>query len=161
MPEGLTESLTAALDARAREVEAVYREEGPASGPELEFRAEAKRRAAEEAAKGAYAAALGVLRDEEGRARDRRRLDLVARVTDLKDRLWVGEKLGLDTTPVMERFSEAQLAITERPARGGARESAGRRGPPEGAGRRAAPGSLEGYSDGTGLRPGRPPRRPF
>ncbi len=49
----------------------------------------------------------------------------------------------------------------ERPARGGARESAGRRGPPEGAGRRAAPGSLEGYSDGTGLRPGRPPRRPF
>lgn len=110
--EGLTEALTAALEARAREVEAAYHDEVAPSEPELQFRAEAKRRAIEEAGRGAYAAALGILRDEEARARDQWRVDLESRVTNLKDRLWVGEKLGLDTTPVMERFSEAQLAIT-------------------------------------------------
>ncbi len=111
--EGLTEALTAALEARTREVEAAYHDDvGTVGAAELEFRAQAKQRALEEAAKGGYAAALAILRDEEVRARDRWRLDLEARVTSLKDRLWVGEKLGLDTTPVMERFSEAQLALS-------------------------------------------------
>jgi hypothetical protein len=111
--EGLTEALSAALETRSREVEAAYHDAEPAEGAELQFRAEAKRRATEEAARGSYAAALGILREEEGRARDRWRLDLEGRVTTLRNRLWIGEKLGLDTTPVMERFSEAQLALTD------------------------------------------------
>jgi hypothetical protein len=110
--DSLTQSLTAALETRGREVEAAYHDEGTVEGPELEFRAQAKRRATDEAARGSYAAALGILREEETRARDRWRLDLEGRVTTLKDRLWVGEKLGLDTTPVMERFSEAQLGLS-------------------------------------------------
>jgi hypothetical protein len=32
-------------------------------------------------------------------------------VAELKERVWVGEKLGLDTTPAMELLSEASLAL--------------------------------------------------
>jgi hypothetical protein len=58
-----------------------------------------------------YLGALDLLREEESRARERLRSDLAARVAALQDRLWIGEKIGVDTTPVMELFSEAKLAM--------------------------------------------------
>ncbi|MCI4361244.1 MAG: hypothetical protein L3J91_06025, partial [Thermoplasmata archaeon] len=60
---------------------------------------------------GAFADSLQVLKEEEARVVDLRRTELQARVTALRERLWIGEKLGLDTTPVMEIFSEGQLAL--------------------------------------------------
>jgi hypothetical protein len=103
--------LTQRLDARTGEVEALYRSEPSPSAAELEARDQARRRVAEERARGALPAALGIWAEEEARVVDGRRRELQARVTALRDRLWVGEKLGLDTTPVMELFSEAQRAL--------------------------------------------------
>jgi hypothetical protein len=106
-----TSALSARLDARTSEVEALYQSAGIASDDEVPLRDRARARVVEARGRQAYAEALGVLRDEESRITDLRRVALQGRVTALKERLWIGEKLGLDTTPVMEVFSEAQLAL--------------------------------------------------
>jgi hypothetical protein len=61
--------------------------------------------------RGAYADALAQLDAEEARGRESERATLEGKVAELKERLWVGERLGLDTTPAMERFSEAQISL--------------------------------------------------
>ncbi len=104
-----------ALDARVRsrtvELESLYVLTAEPSPTEVAFRDQALTRVKDEAARGAYAGAFATLRDEESRAREGLRAELQSRVAALKDKLWIGEKLGLDTTPVMELFSEAQLAV--------------------------------------------------
>ncbi len=96
---------------RIEELRALYALASEPSPTETAFRDQALARVEEEAGRGAFAAAFATLRDEETRGRERLRAELQARVTALKDRLWIGEKLGLDTTPVMELFSEANLAV--------------------------------------------------
>lgn len=61
----------------------------------------------------AYPEMLHLIEEEERRGEDSRRSRLETRVSELKDRLWVGERLGLDTTPAMERFSEARMALDQ------------------------------------------------
>jgi hypothetical protein len=60
---------------------------------------------------GDYGAALAIVREELEGARRHRRETLEAGLTQLKERLWVGERLGVDTTPVMQTFSEARVAL--------------------------------------------------
>jgi hypothetical protein len=74
-------------------------------------RAEVARQVAAAREKHEYAVALELLREEESRVHERMRQNLAHEVQELQDRLWVGEKLGIDTTPVMEVFSEAKLAL--------------------------------------------------
>jgi hypothetical protein len=58
-----------------------------------------------------YPRALVRIRAEEARTRENVRAELARRVQALQDRLWIGERIGVDTTPVMELFSEAKLAL--------------------------------------------------
>jgi len=106
-----TTAMTARIDARTSEVEALYREAGTAPEAEVQLRDAARGRIAEARGRAAYADALAVLRDEETRLEALRRTELERRVNGLRERLWIGEKLGIDTTPVMEIFSEGQLAL--------------------------------------------------
>jgi hypothetical protein len=55
--------------------------------------------------------ALRVLAGELEQARSRRREEITKAMTEFRDRLWVGERLGLDTTPAMQTFSEARVAL--------------------------------------------------
>ncbi|MCI4353958.1 MAG: hypothetical protein L3K06_01160, partial [Thermoplasmata archaeon] len=109
--ERTTSAMTARLDGRISELEAVYRSSGGNDANEPPLREAARARVAEARGRGAYAEALAVLQQEEARLAELRRADLQSRVTGLRERLWIGEKLGVDTTPVMEVFSESQLAL--------------------------------------------------
>jgi len=109
--DGTNEALTARLEVRLAEVQALHRTDRNPSEAEVELRTQAIARFTDERARGAYPQALETLRVEEARTRDMRRGALQTRVAALRDRLWIGEKLGLDTTPVMELFSEAQIAL--------------------------------------------------
>ena len=109
--DATTAAMNARLDGRIAELEALYRTSAADGATEAPLRESARHRVAEARTKGAYAEALGVLREEEARIAEHRRTDLQARVTALRERLWIGEKLGVDTTPVMEVFSESQLAL--------------------------------------------------
>ncbi|MCI4335170.1 MAG: hypothetical protein L3K04_06070, partial [Thermoplasmata archaeon] len=84
----------------------------PASGEvEVALRTEIARKVGDAREKQEFAGALELLREEESRVRERLKSRLLEEVQQLQDRLWVGEKLGIDTTPVMEVFSEAKLAL--------------------------------------------------
>ncbi|MCI4369688.1 MAG: hypothetical protein L3K09_09040, partial [Thermoplasmata archaeon] len=106
--EGALESL---LKDREEEVRSLYARAGAASAEEAEAREEHWRKFRGERERKSYVAALEVLREEGARATEAWRLELIRETNELKERLWVVEKLGLDTTPVMELFSEAQIAI--------------------------------------------------
>ncbi len=105
------ESLDRLLDARRRDLESVYEAHLEPGGPEAETRAQAQLGIEEARERREYGLALQRLSEEEARARLGRVATLERSVRLLKERLWVGEKLGLDTTPVMELFSEAKLAL--------------------------------------------------
>ncbi len=110
--DGATSGLNARYDARLAELEALYRDDpSPPSSSEATFRTDARSRASVEREQGNFGVALELLGGEAARLREVRRSALAARLVAFKDRLWIGEKLGLDTTPVMEVFSEAQLAL--------------------------------------------------
>ncbi|MCI4317235.1 MAG: hypothetical protein L3J96_01735, partial [Thermoplasmata archaeon] len=100
------------LAARWKAVEELYQEEvGTIGASEEEFRAQAAARLSAESGRHQYAAAFEVIREEGERVGERRRASLQRSVAELKERVWVGEKLGLDTTPAMELLSEASLAL--------------------------------------------------
>ena len=101
----------AAVDGRWREVEAEYGRAIHVPTAELSRREEAKRQLAALRERREYAAALGLIRAEHEVVRKQWREALEAQVTGFKDRLWVGERLGIDTTRVMQTFSEARVAI--------------------------------------------------
>ena len=54
--------------------------------------------------------ALDLLKSEAELSRRQRKESLEKQFGDFRDRLWVGERLGIDTTPVMQTFSEARVA---------------------------------------------------
>ncbi len=101
----------AVVDGRWRQTEAEYGRTAPPSTAEA-TRREALRRQLEEArARRDFAGALSLVRGELGTAQRRHREEIEGRMALFKDRLWVGERLGIDTTPVMQTFSEARVAI--------------------------------------------------
>lgn len=78
---------------------------------EKDRRDELLQRLTEQRARHAYAEGFETAREEETRLADARLNELRRRTKELEESLLVGEKLGLDTTPVMQLFSEARLAL--------------------------------------------------
>ncbi len=79
--------------------------------PETTHRAAFAERIRAERAERNFTVALDLLREEEAHARERVKTELARKIAELKERLLIGEKISLDTTPVMELFSEAKLAL--------------------------------------------------
>ncbi len=98
------------VDVRWREVEAESGRTGPATPGEAARREEVRTRVQELRRGRDYGAALDAIRTELEILHRRRREQVESRIADLKAQLWVGERLGLDTTPVMQTFSEARTA---------------------------------------------------
>lgn len=101
----------AVVDRRWREVEAELGRLPPGPPDETARREEVRRRLDVARARRDFAGALGLARSELELAHRRRREALDARMAEFKARLWVGERLGVDTTPVMQMFSEARVAL--------------------------------------------------
>jgi hypothetical protein len=104
-------ALGAALDARQDTLRGQYDRILSMDSAEKDRRAELLRRLSELRGRHAYLDAFETAREEEARLADTRLTELRRRTKDLEDSLLVGEKLGLDTTPVMQLFSEAKLAL--------------------------------------------------
>jgi hypothetical protein len=104
-------ALGAALDARQDTLRAQYDRILSVDTAEKDRRAEVLRRLSEQRGRRAYTEAFETAREEETRLSDTRLTELRRRTKDLEDSLLVGEKLGLDTTRVMQLFSEAKLAL--------------------------------------------------
>ncbi|MCI4322228.1 MAG: hypothetical protein L3K05_07995, partial [Thermoplasmata archaeon] len=105
------ESLERLIVARLRDLEALHGAGLEPTGPESEIRSKALLGIQEARERHDYHLAVQRLSEEETRARTLRASGLDRAVQQLKERVWVGEKLGLDTTPVMELFSEAKSAL--------------------------------------------------
>jgi hypothetical protein len=110
---GVLALLDRALADRMGEIERRYGS-GPAPPPpEVDRRSAWRETVSAAQARGAYADAFKAVAEEERHGRESTKTELEKRVSDLKDRLWVGERLGLDTTPAMQRFSEARAAVDQ------------------------------------------------
>jgi hypothetical protein len=96
---------------RKAELEIVYAEDGTPMDAEKELRAEVALRILSEAERRNYLSALQAIDEERRRVHDRRKGDLVAMITDFRNRMWVAERLRMDATPVMQLFSEAKAAL--------------------------------------------------
>jgi len=103
--------LDAVVDGRWREVEAEYLKTSEPPATEGERRAEVRTRLSELRSHHEFGPALALVRSELALARQRRREEIEREMAEFKDRLWVGERLALDTTPVMQTFSEARVAL--------------------------------------------------
>ena len=101
------------VDGRWREAEAAFARAGEPTPDELARRADLQKQLAEFRERRDLASALRLVRGEVDLARKRRHEELLGRMTGFKDRLWVGERLGVDTTPVMQVFSEARVALDQ------------------------------------------------
>jgi hypothetical protein len=101
----------AIVDGRWREVEAEYVRTSEAPPTEVDRRSEVRAQIASLRSRHDFGAALALVRSELDLARRRRREEIEREMAEFKDRLWVGERLALDTTPVMQTFSEARVAL--------------------------------------------------
>jgi HEPN domain-containing protein len=99
------------VDVRWREVEAELVRGPNPTDSELARRAEVSAKLGEYRSQGDFGSALSLVREELDIARRRRRDALEVGLVQLKERLWVGERMGVDTTPVMQTFSEARVAL--------------------------------------------------
>jgi len=99
------------VDGRWREVESEFTRAAQAPPAELARRDEVRHQLAGLREHREFAAALALVRAELDLVRRRRREELEHRMSEFKARLWVGERLGVDTTPVMQTFSEAGVAV--------------------------------------------------
>ncbi|HEV2166177.1 MAG TPA: hypothetical protein VGS23_04265, partial [Thermoplasmata archaeon] len=106
-------ALDESLTARLSRIESRRAELGSPTPEEAARRAEWAGGLETARANHAYAEAIAAVQAEEARGVESRRATLERTVNELKDRLWVGERLGLDTTPAMERFSEARMALDQ------------------------------------------------
>ena len=116
--EGLKRAETASrrvfegvVDGRWREVEAEFARTSQVPPAELARREETKAQLVALRERRDFAAALALIRTEQEIVRKRRREELEVEMAGFKDRLWVGERLGVDTTRVMQTFSEARGAV--------------------------------------------------
>ena len=100
----------AVVDARWREVEADAQHAGAVSPAEAARREEVRTRLGGLRERRDFPGALELVRSELELMRRRRRERVEMQIAELKAQLWVGERLGLDTTPVMQTFSEARSA---------------------------------------------------
>jgi len=103
--------LDAVIDGRWREVEAEFLRSSGEPQAETDRRAEVRRQLADMRSRHDFGPALALVRSELDLARRRRREEVEREMAEFKDRLWVGERLALDTTPVMQTFSEARVAL--------------------------------------------------
>jgi len=103
--------IDAVVDGRWREVEAEYLRASDVPPAEVDRRSEVRGQLTALRARHDYGAALALVRSELELARRRRREEIERQMAEFKDRLWVGERLALDTTPVMQTFSEARVAL--------------------------------------------------
>ena len=103
--------IDAVIDGRWREVEAEFLQSSGEPQAETDRRADVRRQLAEMRSRHEFGPALALVRSELDLARRRRREEVEREMAEFKDRLWVGERLALDTTPVMQTFSEARVAL--------------------------------------------------
>lgn len=101
----------AVIAGRSREVEAERSRASPPTAAESVRREEVARQLETLRERRDFGGALVLLRAELEVAARRRAEELEARMAEFKNRLWVGERLGVDTTPVMQTFSEARVAL--------------------------------------------------
>ena len=99
------------VDARWREVEAEPARLGEDTPAEAARRAELKAQLDRLRERRDLVEALRLLKGELEAARAREREAVAKEMAAFRDRLWVGERLGVDTTPVMQRFGEARVAL--------------------------------------------------
>ena len=99
------------VDGRWRSIEAEYARVPNPSLAELGRRMQVREQLTGFRERRDFGSALDLLRAEGELARRQRKEAIERQVSDFKDRLWVGERLGVDTTPVMQTFSEARVAI--------------------------------------------------
>jgi hypothetical protein len=104
-------ALGTALDSRQEMLRGQYDHTLSVDAAEKDRRTEVLRRLSELRGRHSYLEAFEAVREEETRLADSRLTELRRRTKDLEDSLLVGEKLGLDTTPVMQLFSEAKIAL--------------------------------------------------
>ncbi|HYB79416.1 MAG TPA: hypothetical protein VEG66_06640, partial [Thermoplasmata archaeon] len=78
---------------------------------EVERRADVRNQITDLRTRHEFGPALALVRAELDLGRRRRREEVERQMAEFKDRLWVGERLALDTTPVMQTFSEARVAL--------------------------------------------------
>ncbi len=109
--ESAYQALDRAAEARWAEVAPLYEEPGPLPEAEQEARMRARSDVSSAASRHAYDLAFQRLAEERTRITERRRRELGQRLDLVKERIWVGEKLGGETRPVMELLSEARLAL--------------------------------------------------
>ncbi len=100
-----------AISGRRRELESEYARLVNVAPAEVTRREETLKELAARTERREYGAALELLKAEHELVLRRRKEEAEARTTEFKGRLWVGERLGVDTTPVMQTFSEARVAI--------------------------------------------------
>ena len=103
--------IDAVVDGRWREVEAEFLRSSDVPPAEVDRRSEVRTQLADLRRRHDFGAALAVVRSELDLSRRRRREEIERQMSEFKDRLWVGERLALDTTPVMQTFSEARVAL--------------------------------------------------
>jgi tetratricopeptide (TPR) repeat protein len=99
------------VEVRWQEVEGELARCPPPTEAESARQAEVAASLAAQRASGDFASALVLMREELTTARRRRRESIEAGLLQLKEQLWVGERLGVDTTPAMQTFSESRVAL--------------------------------------------------
>lgn len=99
------------LDGRWREVEADAKETGPVPPAEAARRSEVAQRLVALRTARDLGGALRLVHQELELVRSQRKEAVLRSVAALRDRLWVGERLGVDTTPAMQTFAEARAAV--------------------------------------------------
>jgi hypothetical protein len=104
-------ALGAALGAREEALRGKYDRILALDATEKDRRAEVLKSLADLHGRREYVSAFEAAQEEEARLADAHLTELRRRTKYLEESLLVGEKLGLDTTPVMQLFSEARLAL--------------------------------------------------
>ena len=99
------------VDARWRELDAEPAPAGTDAPAEAARRTELKAQLDRLKQQRDLGEAIRLLKGELEAARAREREAVAKEMAAFRDRLWVGERLGVDTTPVMQRFGEARVAL--------------------------------------------------
>jgi len=102
---------SAVLEVRWRELEAELAHAPPRPEGESPRLPDVRRQVNELAVRQDFGAALSLVRTERETIRRSRRDRLESNLRRLKEQLWVGERLGVDTTPMMQTFSEARVSL--------------------------------------------------
>ena len=102
---------SALVEARWREIEAEATRRGEDTPAEASRRAELRGQLERLKERRDLGEALRLLKTELESVHAREREEVARSMADFRDRIWVGERLGVDTTPGMQRFGEARLAL--------------------------------------------------